>query len=87
MNTVTEFTSKDLTNPSNRLLAMARLATPMSVILLDDEYLASAWSGALTRTLTWFSKARLFHPAYHIKHGDRNSVLIFVFAGAAILWF
>jgi hypothetical protein len=59
MNTVTEFTSKDLTNPSDRLPAVAGLAAPMSVILLDDEYLAGAWSGALTRTLAWFSKARL----------------------------
>ena len=38
---------------------MAGLTAPMSVMLLDDEYLAGAWSGALTRALAWFCKARL----------------------------
>jgi hypothetical protein len=55
---VRDFTAKDLTFPSDRLPAMAGIAAAMSIILPDDEYIAGAWSGSLTRLLGWFVEAR-----------------------------
>jgi len=66
---ITEFTSKDLTFQTDRLLAMAGIAAASSEKLTGDEYMAGAWSGCLTELLSWFVGTKAERKVYRGAEG------------------